>query len=195
MFETFGTSKRGRPRGSYGSLRHVLNPQERRVAMLHSAGLAASTIALELQTYTENILNILKRPHVANEITRISAALSDEIAPTARNIENELELVAGEAFDRTLSVMRRLDEVGEDALEANDLKNGIRAKLGVLTTAQDILDRAGKRAPTRTIGAVAHIVAPEQLEKLGRILGDLRGVGGGEGGTVGISINNDESKE
>lgn len=153
---------------------YELNPSQRRIAMLSVAGMSEGAIAIQLGMAAGQISKVLKQPNVTRYITRISAEMATEIAPVARNITAELETIAGEALSRQVNVMRTLDQVGDDALEKDDLKNGIRAKLGVLATTQDILDRAGKRAPTKTIGAVAHIVAPESLERLERIMSEAR---------------------
>ena len=157
------------------SVKTWLNPTERKVAMLHAAGMSMPAIAIQMQWTSDRVENVLKRAHVSRYITTLIAAISEEITPVARQLTVELEAFAGEALDRQVNVMRTLDRIGDEALEKSDLKNGIRAKLGVLASTQDILDRAGKRAPTRTIGAVAHIVAPESLERLERIMTEVAG--------------------
>lgn len=167
------TKKLGRPKGSYKDRHEILSPTEQKVVLLKASGMSAPAIAIQLEMNAEQVYNVLERSHVAKAFTRVTAQMCGEIAPVARAISEELEAVAGEAFDTTVSVMRDLNAVGDEALAVEDLKNGIRAKLGALTSAQDILDRAGKRAPTRTIGAMVHAIAPEQLEKLERIVGDV----------------------
>lgn len=166
----------GRPGKPYKpSLERDLTPQERKIVHLRCAGMSMGAVALQLGTYEQNVRNILSRPHVLRYMAKLEAELCVELAPVARALSEEMEAVSGEAFDRLVDNMRSLDEIGERACASDDLKNGIRAKLGAVASAQDILDRAGKRAPTKTIGAMMHVVAPEQLEKLERIMGDVIG--------------------
>jgi len=160
-----------------------LNPKERRVALMRAAGASEALIAQELESDSDHVRRILARPQVAKAITRLTAQFATEAAPIIRDLNAEIEAVAADAFDRLRRNMKILDEVGDERLEADDFKNGIRAKLGCVATTQDILDRAGKRAPTRTVGAVMHVIAPEQLEKLERIICDSTT----GGGVVGVS--------
>ena len=149
-----------------------LTPQESRVALMRVAGASEATIALEIESDTQHVRTILSRPHVAKQITKLSSQFAADAAPVIRNINAEIEAVAADAFDRLRRNVEIFDEVGDNRLAEGDYKNGLRAKLGCVATTQDILDRAGKRAPTKSIGAVMHVVAPEQLEKLERIIGD-----------------------
>ena len=149
-----------------------LTPQESRVVLMRCAGATEAAIAVQIESDSLHVQRILARPHVAKEITKLSAQFATDAAPVIRNINAEIEAVAADAFDRLRRNMEIFDEVGDSRLAEGDYKNGLRAKLGCVATTQDILDRAGKRAPTKTLGAVMHVVAPEQLEKLERIIGD-----------------------
>jgi len=84
---------------------------------------------------------ILRRPRVARFLLALESTMLDGInKDTVKNLNDAIEQTTHEAFQIEVDVMRRLHKREYD----------VRAQLGAAATAQDILDRAGKRAPAQT---------------------------------------------
>jgi hypothetical protein len=142
-----------------------LEAHERRIAMLRLGGASLPAIAYLMETSEAEVRAILDRPRVANYMLKIQATYVNDLAPAVKDLSEAIEHEAARAFEIEKEVMERLF--------ANE--DSVRAQLGAAATAQDILDRAGKRAPTRSIQAQVHAVAPATLEHLARIIGDAQG--------------------
>jgi hypothetical protein len=119
---------------------------------------------------------ILKRPRVARFLLALETTMVDQIDKSSiRNLNEAIENAAHRAFEVEETVMERLFGREYD----------VRAQLGAAATAQDILDRAGKRAPTQQrvqvdygIDAHALSAAVEALREHERTVIDVTPRGG-----------------
>lgn len=143
-----------------------LSERERRAAMMYVAGASTEAISHCMEMTILAIRDILLRPHVAAFILKLQAQFVDDIRPAMTELSTRIEEHCERAFVVETTVMNRLFDVNEDH------KEYVKAQLGAAATAQDILDRAGKRAATRTQNLNMHVVAPATIEALGRILKD-----------------------
>jgi hypothetical protein len=125
---------------------------------------------------------ILKRPRVARFLLALETTMVDQIDKSSiRNLNEAIENAAHRAFEVEETVMERLFNREYD----------VRAQLGAATTAQDILDRAGKRAPTQQrvqvdygIDAHALSAAVEALREHERVIDVTPGGGNNNGQKV-----------
>ena len=120
-----------------------LEPLEQRVALMRVAGLSERDIGRFLDCDYTTVAAMVKRPRVARYILALTSTVARDITPAVQDLSAAIEDSAARAFEIEKDVMERLYDT-----EAEH-KNYIRAMLGAAATAQDILDRAGKRAPTR----------------------------------------------
>lgn len=117
-----------------------LEPHERRAAMMRAAGMSLAAIGQFLDCDYVTIAAILKRPRVARFLLAVESTMVDGVDKDhVRTLNQSIEDAAHRAFDIETTVMERLFNREYD----------VRAQLGAAATAQDILDRAGKRAPTQ----------------------------------------------
>jgi len=143
-----------------------LEGYERRAALMRIAGASTNDIALLLETSVAEVSHIMARPHVSKFILHVSGMVADEaieVVEAAKDVNTRIVEAAGEALDTELEIMRDLRE----------RKDNVRALLGAASTAQDILDRAGNRAPTRSITGIVHSVNPEALARLGEVIKEM----------------------
>lgn len=120
-----------------------LSPIERRVAHMHVAELSQRDISIFVDVDQATVGNILLRPHVAKYVVALHATVASELAPSYKDLSVAIDNAADRAFEIENSVMEKLYSTPEDS------KQYVRALIGSAATAQDILDRAGKRAPTK----------------------------------------------
>src|SRR5215471_15566655 len=161
--------------------RHIdyrdLEPAERRAAMMRSAGMSLAAIGQFLDVDYVTIAAILKRPRVARFMLALESTMCEGFDKNSvRDLNKAIEDAAHRAFDVETTVMERLFSREYD----------VRAQLGAAATAQDILDRAGKRAPTQQrvqvdygIDAHALSAAVEALREHERAIDVTPGRGGG----------------
>jgi len=144
-----------------------LEGYERRAALMRIAGASTNDIALLLETSGAEVSDIMARPHVSKFILHVSGIIADEaeeVVESAKAVNERIVEAASEALDTELEIMREL----------RTRKDNVRALLGAANTAQDILDRAGNRAPTRSITGVVHSVSPEAIERLGEVIKEMK---------------------
>jgi hypothetical protein len=55
------------------------------------------------------------------------------------------------------------------------MEKDVRAQIGAASTAQDILDRAGKRAPTKVQTEITHTIDAEALAHVAEVLQEIHG--------------------
>ena len=137
-----------------------LEPLERRVALMRAAGMSEQTIGHFIDVDYMTISSILKRPRVARYLLAIESTFADDIRNGAKTLDDAITHTANRAFVIEKEVMERLFEQ----------KESVRAQLGAANTAQDILDRAGKRAPTKIQSEVIHTVDAEALGRVAQVL-------------------------
>ena len=149
-----------------------LNPNEKRVSLMRVANASLGVIAQMLQIDTPQVQQILLRPHVARFVLLLTGTVADELKPAVSDLSAAIKDGAQRAWELEKLEMEALHDLGEDP----DLKpaNRIRAKLGVVFTARDILDRAGEKAPSKVEAKVTYDVPPATVDALGRIFGDLQ---------------------
>ena len=164
--------------------RHIdyrdLEPAERRAAMMRSAGMSLAAIGQFLDVDYVTIAAILKRPRVARFMLALESTMLEGLnKDNVRGLNEAIEETAHRAFDVETTVMERLFSREYD----------VRAQLGAAATAQDILDRAGKRAPTQQRVQVDYGIDPstltaavEALREHERVAVDVTPRGGGWGG-------------
>jgi hypothetical protein len=140
-----------------------LEPLERRVALMRAAGMSEGVIGKFIDTDYMTVGNILKRPRVARYLIALESTFVDEISESAKHLTAAIENEAVTAFQVERTVMDRLF-----AMETN-----VRAQLGAASTAQDILDRAGKRAPTKVQTEVTHTIDAEALAHVASVLEEV----------------------
>lgn len=117
-----------------------LEPAERRAAMMRAAGMSLAAIGQFLDVDYVTVSAILKRPRVARFLLALESTMLAEFdKDSVKNLNAAIEDTAHRAFEIEVDVMERLFSREYD----------VRAQLGAASTAQDILDRAGKRAPAQ----------------------------------------------
>lgn len=146
-----------------------LTPVERRAALMRAAGATLAAIGQFLGSEEQHVKDILHRPHVLSFMGFLNATDCESLTPSVEKLNEAIETTAARAFVVARDNMEDLHEMGEDLRGADD-RTAVRAKLGAVATAQDILDRAGKRAPTRIIGGVVHTVDPTALDHLASVV-------------------------
>jgi hypothetical protein len=124
--------------------RHIdyrdLEPAERRAAMMRAAGMSLAAIGQFLDVDYVTVAAILKRPRVARFMLALESTMVESLDKgSVQDLNKAIEDAAHRAFDVETTVMERLFNREYD----------VRAQLGAASTAQDILDRAGKRAPSQ----------------------------------------------
>jgi hypothetical protein len=156
-----------------------LEPLERRCALMRAAGMSEAVIGRFIDSDYMTVNAILKRPRVARYLIALESTFVEEITDSAKHLDRAIQHEAARAFHVERNVMDRLY-----AMETN-----VRAQMGAAATAQDILDRAGKRAPTRVQSEVVHTIDAEALAHVASVLQEINGQapvdvtpGGGAGG-------------
>jgi hypothetical protein len=168
-----------------------LEPIERRVALMRVAGMSEAVVGRFLDTDCMTVSAILKRPHVARFIIALESTFVQDLKESAKHLDNAIMNEANRAFIVEKEVMERLFAKEDD----------VRAQLGAATTAQDILDRAGKRAPTKVIGEVLHSVDAEALSHVADVLQEalthkiIDVTGNGNGNKEGDRLAGEEAPE
>jgi len=143
-----------------------LEPQERRAALMRAAGMSEATIGHLLDCDYMTINAILKRPRVARYLIAIESTFVQDLKASAKHLDDAIMNEASRAFHVEKNVMERLYE----------MRDSIRAQMGAAATAQDILDRAGKRAPTRVQTEVTHTIDAEALSHVAKVLGEHKAI-------------------
>jgi len=143
-----------------------LEPLERRVALMRASGMSEQTIGHFIDVDYMTIKGILNRPRVARYLLAIEATFADDIKHGAKVLDDAITHTANRAFYIEKEVMERLFEQ----------KESVRAQLGAATTAQDILDRAGKRAPTKIQTEVTHTIDSEALGRVAQVLQEHKAI-------------------
>jgi hypothetical protein len=156
-----------------------LDPIERRTAMMHASGMSDAVIARFLDTDAQSVINILKRPRVARYLIALESTFINDISKSAKILDNAIMAEASRAFVIEKSVMERL-------YERSDC---VRSQLGAAATAQDILDRAGKRAPTKIQAEIVHTIDAEALGLVAEVLAEAKAI------DVTEESNNGQAKE
>lgn len=141
-----------------------LEPIERRVALMRAAGASQNAIGRFLDCDQATVDAILSRPRVSRYLIALESTYAQGISESVGNLSTAIETAATRAFEVEQTVMERLFIQQES----------IRAQLGAAQTAQDILDRAGKRAPTRVQAEVQHSISPDALEHIADVLRETR---------------------
>lgn len=145
-----------------------LSPIERRVALMHIAEVSQRDIARFIDVDQATVGNILQRVHVAKFIVAQHSTFARDLAPAYKDLSEAIEASANRAFEVDKEVMERL--------YATDVehKHYVRAMLGAAATAQDILDRAGKRAPTKVVHSFD--IEPTALAAIADVLREDDGI-------------------
>jgi len=141
-----------------------LEPLERRIVLMRAAGMSEQTIGHFIDVDYMTINAILKRPRCARYLLAVESTFVDDLRDGAKMLDDAIQHTATRAFHIEKEVMETL------FLQ----KESVRAQLGAATTAQDILDRAGRRAPVRTQTEVRHTIDSEALAKVADVLKEHR---------------------
>lgn len=163
-----------------------LQGAEKRIAFLHLSDLDNSTIAFMMETSADAVHSTLIRPHVAKFIAQQRAIFVDDIRPVMKDMNLQIKEHTERAWEVEKDVMERLYDIPDVH------KDYVRAQLGAASTAQDILDRAGNRAPTKILQKNEYAIAPESLSQLERIMHQAKS-GGGVG--LGVEPSNNENHD
>jgi DNA-binding CsgD family transcriptional regulator len=156
--------------------KQLLTPEENRIATMRAGGAGPVIIANILGCSETHIRDVLNRPSVGRLVLLLCGLIGEGLEDGICDLNAAFETAAGEAFLIERNVMHELYELG-DTLVGEDNDAAVRAKLGAATTAQDILDRAGKRAPTRIIGVSAHGNIPAQsLSQVAEVIKEMGGL-------------------
>lgn len=157
---------------------------ERRIAMMRAAGGTEDSIAFMIERDHNYVREVIRRPHVANLILLLTASIGESLAPAIDDVKEAIEFSASEAFALELRNMRELDTIGS---LVEDDSTRIRAKIAAVDVAKDILDRAGKRAPTRIVQAKFSANIPaDALERVANVVKEIHG------GTV-VEVHEEDS--
>jgi hypothetical protein len=144
-----------------------LDPIERRVASLHIGGASNDVIGYLVECSAEHVGVILKRPRVAQFLMKMTAIVGEELGPALKNLGEAMDDAAERAFEVECEAMERLF-----ALDDAEDKKFVHAQASAANIAQDILDRTGKRAPTKIQQRVEYSIAPQTVEHLTRIMSE-----------------------
>jgi len=178
-------------RGGAGLIRSksLLTPEELSIATMRAGGASTVTIATIREIAETTVRSILNRPAVARTVLMLCGIIGSGLEDGIRDLNAAFEDAASEAYLIERTAMRELFDLGDD-LVGVDNANAIRAKMGAVTTAQDILDRAGKRAPTRIIGVHGHsTIPPQSLAQVADTLAEMYGgKRRGDDATIDISL-------
>jgi len=137
-----------------------LEPLKRRCALMRAAGMSEQVIGHFLDTDYMTVSYILKKPRVSRYLIALESTFVNEIGPSAKHLTAAIEQEAVRAFQVERDVMERLFAMEED----------VKAQMGAASTAQDILNRAGKRAPTKIESTVTHTIDAEALAHVASVL-------------------------
>lgn len=138
------------------------------------AGASVDNIAYLLEMSAGAINHTIKRVRVANYILLLNGIASEGLEEGILDLNDAIKSAATEAFDLEIKNMRELDLIGDLNNEHIETRDIIKAKLGAVATAQDILDRAGKRAPTKVLSTSLHGHIPDAaLERLAKVAKEL----------------------
>lgn len=161
-----------------------LQPTHTRVAMLRVAGMTNAAIARYMDLTTGRVTQILEKPNVQKYILQITATFATDLVPTAKEVNQEIAR-------SSLRAAKVVEEIMEDMHERDDPMS----KRVALSSAQDILDRAGHKPATKIEGKVAHGVAilPEQLELAAQVAKELNGYQNPQGSPQGSSVHTNGS--
>lgn len=142
-----------------------LEPLERRVGLMRAAGMSEAAIGRFIDADYTTVAAILKRPRVARYLLALETTFVESLDQASiENLNNAIDTAAVRAFEVEQNVMERLYGQPDD---------NVRAQLGAAATAQDILDRAGKRAPTKIAQTNTFTIAPAVVEQLGNVLKEV----------------------
>lgn len=149
-----------------------LEPLERRIALMHVAGASEHVIAEFLTMNPQTVGNILARPRVAKFCLMLHGVVSDGLEEGVEDLNKAFKAKASDAFAREHAAMERMDEIAKD----NECKPStrIRANMGVVFTAKDILDRAGYRAAQKVYTYGENSVTPEAAASLADAAREIR---------------------
>lgn len=148
-----------------------LSPAERKIAHLHYAGASEATIGYLAETSQATVEATLKRPHVANYLIKLAALNGDELGPSIQSLNEAIETEAERAFQVEREAMERLFALDDPAD-----RRFVHATVASANIAQDILDRAGKRAPTKIAQTVSYGIDEKTRNVLDRVLRESAGV-------------------
>lgn len=149
-----------------------LNPLERRIALMRLAGASVPSIVMATERDETYVYHVLKRERVVHFMNIVTGMMVQEAAPVAASLNNVIQATKGRAFEVEREVMENLFRLTPDGEEVT-IRDYIRAQIGAATTAQDILDRAGERAPAQTVNLHAHAVAPQTIDSLTKALSEV----------------------
>lgn len=156
--------------------KRLLTPEENRCATMRAGGASSVVIATVLGCSEDTVRSILNRPAVARMVLLLNGLIGQGLEDGIRDLNKAFEVASGEAFLIERNVMHELYELG-DELVGQDNDAAIKAKLGAVSTAQDILARAGKTAPTRVVQVKGHgEIGGPALDRVADVL-DQMGVG------------------
>lgn len=127
--------------------------------------MSEAVIGRFIDTDYMTVKQILARPRVARYLIALESTFVNEITESAKHLTTAIENEATHAFHVEKTVMDRLFKMEEN----------VRAQLGAASTAQDILDRAGKRAPTKVQTEVTHTIDAEALAHVATVLQEVHG--------------------
>lgn len=140
---------------------------ERRIAFMHLSGASNNTIAYMCETSVNEVSVVLHRPNVARFVAQQQALYVEDLRPVMRDMNKVIAEHTEEAFEVETGVMRRMYNIDEEH------RDYVRAQLGAASTAQDILDRAGNRAPTKVVQTNRYEIDDKTLNQLDRIMGEV----------------------
>jgi hypothetical protein len=132
---------------------------------MRAAGMSEAVIGRFIDTDYMTVKVILARPRVARYLIALESTFVNEITESAKHLDNAIQSEAAYAFDVERKVMDRLFAMEKD----------VRAQIGAASTAQDILDRAGKRAPTKVQTEITHTIDAEALAHVAEVLQEIHG--------------------
>lgn len=127
--------------------------------------MTSAAIARYMDFTAARVTQILEMPRVQKYILQITATFATDLVPTAKEVNKEIAR-------SSMRAAKVVEEIMEEMHERDDANS----KRVALSSAQDILDRAGHKPATRIEGKVAHGVAihPEQLELAAQVAKELR---------------------
>lgn len=141
---------------------------------MHVAGASNHVVAEMLAMNPLTVANILERPRVQKFCLLLHGVVSDGLEEGVADLNAAFKAKAQRAFELEHAAMDRMDKLASTADETVGPNTRIRASMGVVFTAKDILDRAGYRAPTKVYTYGEGSITPEAANALADAARELR---------------------
>jgi hypothetical protein len=142
-----------------------LTAENRRCAILKMGGMTNEAIARFVDATPEAVGYIVNQPAVQRYMMQMEATFVDDLRPIAHRVNKSIEDHSERAAQIVFEIMEEMHKREE-----------IRAQQLSLTSAQDILDRAGHKPTTKveSTNIHAHAVSDHVLDRMMEVLSETK---------------------